>query len=273
MESHKIILITGASSGIGMSAAFRLLAAGQKVYAAARRLERMTALKDAGATLLNMDVTDEASMQEGIGRIIAEQGRIDVLVNNAGYGYFGPLETVPQEEARRQFDVNVFGLARLTQLVLPYMREQGGGRIINVASMAGHFCEPRGDWYHATKYAVVGLSGCLRMEVRDFGIKVVLIEPGAIRSEWSGIAMQHLEETTEGTPYEEGAKRQAGLFRWAYSHLASSPEKVSKAIFKAATAPNPHISYRMGMGSKATRALKAVLPARAFDAIMIKTFG
>ena len=118
MESHKIILITGASSGIGMSAAFRLLAAGHKVYAAARRLERMTALKDAGATLLNMDVTDEASMQEGIGRIIAEQGRIDVLVNNAGYGYFGPLETVPQEEARRQFDVNVFGLARLTQLVL-----------------------------------------------------------------------------------------------------------------------------------------------------------
>ncbi|MBO4570824.1 MAG: SDR family NAD(P)-dependent oxidoreductase [Bacteroidales bacterium] len=256
-----------------MSAAFRLLAAGNTVYAAARRMERMTALRDAGAILLQMDVTDDAALEKGVARVIAEQGRIDILINNAGYGSFGPLETVPEEEARRQFDVNVFGLARLTQLVLPYMREKGSGRIINVASMAGHFCEPRGDWYHATKYAVVGLSECLRMEVRDFGIKVVLIEPGAIRSEWSTIAMNNLEAVTEGTAYEEGSRRQAKLFKWAYSHLASSPEKVSKAIFKAATAPRPRLSYRMGLGSHATRALKAVLPARAFDSMMIKVFG
>ena len=273
MKDSKVILITGASSGIGMSAAFRLLAAGHKVYAAARRVERMSALQDVGAILLSMDVTDEASLEAGVNRILEEQGRIDVLVNNAGYGSFGPLETVPAEEARRQFDVNVFGLAKLTQLVLPSMREHGEGRIINVASMAGHFCEPRGDWYHATKYAVVSLSECLRMEVRDFGIKVVLIEPGAIRSEWSGIAMDHLEEVTAGTIYEEGARRQSKLFRYAYSHFASSPEKVSKAIFKAATVARPRLSYRMGMGSKATRALKAVLPARAFDSMMIKVFG
>ena len=273
MESHKVILITGASSGIGMSAAFRLLAAGHTVYAAARRVERMTALKDAGAILLPLDVTDEAALEEAVARILDEQGHIDVLVNNAGYGSFGPLETVPCEEARRQFDVNVFGLASLCQLVLPAMRRQGEGRIINVASMAGHFCEPRGDWYHATKYAVVGLSGCLRMEVRDFGVKVVLIEPGAIRSEWSTIAMNNMEAVTEGTAYEAGARRQAKLFRWAYSHFASSPEKVSKAIFKAATAARPRLSYRTGLGSHATRALKALLPARAFDSLMIKVFG
>ena len=256
-----------------MSSAFRLLASGHKVYAAARRIERMSALRDAGATLIPLDVTDEESLSAAVARILEEQGRIDILINNAGYGSFGPLETVPAEEARRQFDVNVFGLARLTQLVLPSMRERGSGRIINVASMAGHFSEPRGDWYHATKYAVVGLSECLRMEVRDFGIKVVLIEPGAIRSEWSTIAMNNLEAVTEGTSYEEGARRQAKLFRWAYSHMASSPEKVSRAIFKAATAPRPHLSYRMGLGSHATRALKAVLPARAFDSMMIKIFG
>lgn len=268
-----IILLTGASSGIGRAAVVRLLSQGHTVYCAARRVERMADLAEQGAHLLAMDVTDDASMQQGVDTLLAEQGRVDVLVNNAGYGSFGPLECVPLEEARRQFDVNVFGLARLTQLLLPVMRAQGGGRIVNVASMAGHFCEPRGDWYHATKYAVVALSECLRMETRGMGIRVSLIEPGAIRSEWSDIAMNHLEETCRDTVYAAGAARQSRLFRWAYARLATSPEVIARAITHAATARRPRLSYRRGLGATTAPLLKHLLPARLFDALMCRIFG
>ena len=177
------------------------------------------------------------------------------------------------EDARRQFDVNVFGLARLTQLVLPVMRGQGGGRVVNVASMAGHFCEPRGDWYHASKYAVVALSQCLRMDTHDMGIRVSLIEPGAIRSEWSDIAMDHMEESVRGTVYECGAHRQSTLFRWAYSRLATSPEVIAKAIFRASTSRRPRLSYRRGLGASVMPLLNAILPQRWFEALMRKVFG
>jgi len=273
MFKAKVVLITGASSGIGMSAAERLLKKGCIVYAAARRVERMVSLEEKGAHLLKLDVTDEASISAGIAKIIAEQGRIDVLVNNAGYGYFGPLEQVPLDEARRQFDVNVFGLASLCQKVLPYMRERRKGRIVNVASMAGHFCEPRGGWYHATKYSVVALSECLRMEVAPFRIKVSLIEPGAIRSEWSDIAMKHMEECCAGTPYEKSAANQARLFRWAYEKFASSPEIIAKAIVRASTSICPRLHYRKGFGSKSFIFFKTVLPERWFEAILGKLFN
>lgn len=269
----KVILITGASSGIGKSAALELLARGNIVYAAARRVERMADLEAAGAVVLGMDVTDEASLCAGVERIIAEQGRIDVLVNNAGYGYFGALETVSMDEARRQFDVNVFGLARLCQLVLPHMRSAGSGRIANVASMAGHFCEPRGDWYHATKYSVVALSECLRMEVRPFGIKVVLIEPGAIRSSWCDIAMDHMEECCAGTAYEAGAAKHSKLFRWAYGHFATDPKVIARAIVKASQKRRPRLHYRKGFGATAFPLCSKLLPARWFDALCGKLFG
>src|SRR5215207_11623280 len=179
-----VALITGASSGIGEATAVELLRRGFTVYGAARRVDRMAALADRGVHVIEMDVTDDASMTSGVERVIREQGRIDVLVNNAGYGSYGALEDVPLDEARRQFEVNVFGLARLTQLVLPHMRAQRDGYIVNISSMGGKIWEPLGSWYHASKFAVEGLSDSLRVEVAEFGIKVVIIEPGTIRSEW-----------------------------------------------------------------------------------------
>lgn len=269
----KVILITGASSGIGESAAKRLLEAGHTVYAAARRTERMQALADAGAHLLKMDVTDDESMQQGVDTILKEQGRIDVLVNNAGYGFYGALETVPIDEARKQFEVNVFGLARLCQLVIPGMRERKDGRIVNIASMAGHFCEPHGDWYHATKYAVVGLNDCMRMDLRNLGIKVVKIEPGAICSEWADIATGNMLKVSEGTVYEKGARKQAELYRFAYKHFGTPADKIGRTIYKACTAHRPRLTYRRGFGASFLPALTHILPARWFDALAISLFG
>ena len=270
---QKIILITGASSGIGKCAAEALLRKGHLVYAAARRVERMSDLEKAGAILLKMDVTDEKSVAEGVSRVLSEQGRIDVLVNNAGYGYFGALETVPLEEARAQFDVNVFGLASLCQAVLPQMRAQGGGRIVNVASMAGHFCEPRGGWYHASKYSVVALSECMRMEVKPFGVKVMLVEPGMIRSSWCDIAMDNLEACSAGTVYGSGAARHSKVFRWAYARFATKPEVIADAIAKASTSRRPRLHYRRGMGSTLLPVLSKILPSRCFDNILLSIFG
>jgi hypothetical protein len=166
----KIALVTGASAGIGEATARALVAAGYKVFAGARRLDRMAGLAALGATLLKLDLTDDASIVAAIEAIKSGAGRIDVLVNNAGYGSYGALEDVPLDEARRQFDVNVFGLARLCQLVLPIMRAQKSGKIVNVTSIGGKIWEPLGSWYHATKFAVEGLSDCLRVEVGHFGI-------------------------------------------------------------------------------------------------------
>lgn len=271
MES-KVILITGASSGIGEAAARMLLAKGNVVYAAARRIERMKGLEESGARLIRMDVTDESSMKDAVERILAEQGRLDVLVNNAGYGYYGALENVSLDEARKQFEVNVFGLARLSQLVLPAMRGRRDGRIINVASMAGHFCEPHGDWYHATKYAVVALTECLRQEVRKFGVKVIKIEPGAITSEWPDIAMKNLLESSRDTDYMEGAVKQSKLYSLCYSRFSTSPDKVGKCICRAALSRRPKLTYRKGFGSSFIPFLKVILPDRWFDALVAGLF-
>jgi NAD(P)-dependent dehydrogenase (short-subunit alcohol dehydrogenase family) len=183
---NKVAFVTGASAGIGEATARALLAAGYTVFAGARRLDRMAGLAALGATLLKLDLTDDASSVAAVEAIKSGAGRLDVLVNNAGYGSYGALEDVPLDEARRQFDVNVFGLARLCQLVLPTMRAQKSGKIVNVTSIGGKIWEPLGSWYHATKYAVEGLSDCLRVEVGRFGVDVIVIEPGAIRTEWAG---------------------------------------------------------------------------------------
>jgi NAD(P)-dependent dehydrogenase (short-subunit alcohol dehydrogenase family) len=209
-NSLKTALVTGASSGIGEATALQLSELGYTVYAAARRVERMSDLADRGIRTRSVDVTDDPSMMALVQTIIADTGRIDVLVNNAGYGLYGALEDTPIEEARRQFEVNVFGLARLTQLVLPHMRAQRDGYIVNISSMGGKIWEPLGSWYHASKFAVEGLSDSLRVEVAEFGIKVVIIQPGSIRSEWSGIAADNLEATSANTPYAAQAKLVGG---------------------------------------------------------------
>src|SRR6476619_3689489 len=179
----KVALVTGASSGIGKSIAVHLVESGWTVYAVARGVERMAALEARGIIPFAMDVTDDASMVAGVDRVITEQGQIDALVNNAGYGSYGPVEHVPIDEARRQFEVNVFGLARLTQLVTPHMRTRRRGRIVNISSIGGKLYEPLGAWYHATKFAVEGLSDSLRLELKQHGIDVAVIEPAGTKSE------------------------------------------------------------------------------------------
>ena len=203
MSDTRVALVTGASSGIGEETARLLRRDGFEVYAVARRVDRMAGLTEEGVHTFAMDVTDDASMTSGVQRVLDEQGRIDVLVNNAGYGSYGAVEDVPIDEARRQFEVNVFGLARLVQLVVPHMRDQKSGRIINISSIGGKFYEPLGAWYHATKFAVEGFSDSLRLELAPFGIHVVIVEPGPIITEWNTIARDSLVETSRGGAYEE----------------------------------------------------------------------
>lgn len=265
-NSPKTALITGASSGIGEATALHLAELGYTVYAGARRLERMSDLVDRGIRAKTVDVTDDASMTALVEAIIAETGRIDVLVNNAGYGLYGALEDVPIEEARRQFDVNLFGLARLTQLVLPHMRQQHDGYIVNVSSMGGKIWEPLGSWYHASKFAVEGLSDSLRVEVAEFGIKVVIIQPGTIRSEWSGIAADQLEASSASTPYARQAKLVgAGLRGVDQMRLASGPEVVGEAIARAVQSPRPRTRYVVGGGARGILLAERILPDRGFD--------
>jgi NAD(P)-dependent dehydrogenase (short-subunit alcohol dehydrogenase family) len=269
MKNGKVILITGASSGIGFDSAQTLAKQGHRVYAAARRTELMEPLKAYGVKVIGMDVTDEESMKLGVETVIQAEGRIDVLINNAGYGYFGAIENVPLEEARRQLEVNVFGLARLTQLVLPYMRKQRSGRIINTSSIAGKMVFYMGGWYNVTKYSVEALSDALRMEMKPFGIDVVMIEPGAIKTDWGVIAARHLMESSVGTAYEQIGTQWAKNMDWFYkTNWLSAPEVVTKAISRAVNSRHPKARYCRGRISITGRVLHALLPARWWDALM-----
>ena len=267
-------LVTGASSGIGEDVARRLQALGYTVYGAARRTDRLRALAADGIRPLTMDVTDDASMTAGVNRILEETGRIDVLVNNAGYGSFGAVEDVPMDEARRQFEVNVFGLARLTQLVAPHMRAQGSGTIINVSSIGGRLTTPLGGWYHATKYAVEALSDALRMELRPFGIDVVVIEPGCIRTAWWAIAADHLEATASGSAYADQIRAVAGTMRSESNQRRYSPPAViARAIGKIVTARRPRTRYAVGFMARPLIAARRILTDRAFDRLIGAAFG
>ena len=264
----KVILVTGASSGIGFDAAVALAKQGHRVYAAARRVERMEPLKAFGVVPLRMDVTDDASMEAGVRTVLEAEGRIDALVNNAGYGYFGAIENVPLEEARRQLEVNVFGLARLCQLVLPSMRAQGSGRIVNISSVAGKAVLYFGGWYHVSKFSVEALSDALRMELKPFGIDVSMIEPGGIKTNWGIIAADHLAESSKDTPYEAEGLRESETMRKAYSmRLLSNPSVVTRAISKAVNSRHPRARYRVGFGAGTLLFLHAILPTRWWDAL------
>src|SRR3954468_20945524 len=232
----RVALVTGGSSGIGERTAVRLSEAGFATYAVARRVERLRALGDAGVTTFAMDVTDDTSMTSGVERMLGEHGRVDVLVNNAGYGSYGAVENVSIDEARRQFEVNMFGLARLTQLVTPGMRERGEGRIINVGSVGGKFYEPLGAWYHATKFAVEGFSDSLRLELAPYGIRVVIVEPGPIRTEWNEVGRAPLGSSSAGTPYEHQAEGVRARMAAGDGPMMSGPDVVGRKIARAATA-------------------------------------
>lgn len=268
-RNNQIILLTGASSGIGYDTAVALAKQGHKVYAAARRVERMEPLREWGIVPIQMDVTDEASMRQGVQTLLDREGRIDVLINNAGYGFFGAVENVPMEDARNQLEVNIFGLARLCQLVLPTMRKQHSGRIVNIASVAGKSVIYYGGWYHVSKYAVEALSDALRIETQPFGIDVVIIEPGAIKTNWGIIAADHLAETSKDTAYSETGAMMARNLRGMYeSSSISDPSVVRKAICRAVNARRPRPRYRIGRLSSTMVFFHGLLPTRWWDSIV-----
>ena len=265
----KTVLVTGASSGIGAAIALRLIDDGWRVYVGARRIDRMEGLAARGAIPLSLDVTDDASMAAAIATIRSKSGHLDALINNAGYGAFGSLEETPPAEGRRQFDVNVFGVARLTQLALPMMRERREGAIVNITSMGGKIYEPFGSWYHASKFAVEGMSDCLRLELE------ALRHPGhhhrarAIRTEWAGIAKQGLLATSGNGPYAEGARNHARLLAGAdTSRIVARPEAVAKVVAKALSARNPRPRYAAAGGAGPILFFRKILPDRLFDRFM-----
>jgi NAD(P)-dependent dehydrogenase (short-subunit alcohol dehydrogenase family) len=269
LNASAVALVTGASAGIGAATVRQLLKDGYTVYAAARRVKRMQPLAEAGARLLAMDVTDDAQMVAGMDRIIADRGRIDVLVNNAGYGAYGAIEDVPLSEGRHQFEVNLFGLARLTQLALPHMRAQRSGRIVNVTSMGGKIYEPLGAWYHASKFAVEGLSDCLRLELAEFGIDLIVIQPGGIRTAWGDISAGHLLAASGDTAYAPQAKRHARLLRYSESGLPlSEPEVVARTISQALKSRRPRTRYATGYMAKPMLFIRKWASDRLFDWIM-----
>ena len=274
--AKKVALVTGASSGIGEATALRLEERGFIVYAGARRTERMAALKNAGVHVISLDVTDDGSATKAVDTIIAAEGRIDLLVNNAGYGSYGAVEEVPLSEAQAQLDVNLLGLARMTQKVLPYMRAQKSGTIINISSVGGQFATPLGAWYHASKYAVEGLSDAMRLELKRFGINVVVIEPGSIQTEWGAIAADHLRAMSGQGPYAEQANAMAASLDASSKPgywLASRPDVVAKAVTKAATARRPRTRYAVGFGAKPLIWTSRLTPDRAFDALIKRASG
>ena len=268
----KVILITGASSGMGYQTARILAEQGHRVYGAARRVEKIEELAPYGVQALRLDITDEQSVTQVVQTLIEREGRIDVLINNAGYGYFGAIEDVPISDAKHQFEVNIFGLARITQEVLPYMRVQKSGRIVNLASVAGHVTLAFGAWYNATKYALEAFSDALRMEVKPFGIDVVIIEPGAIRTDWGIIAADHLRDVSKGGAYEQDGSRVAeGLRRIYLSKIPTNPAVISRKIAKAAVCRCPRTRYRTGRGAKAMVFFHQILPTRLWDYLVVKS--
>lgn len=267
MSNKKVILITGASSGIGKATALQLIKDGHTVYGAARRVEKMQELTDAGGHIIEMDVMDEAQLEAGVNQVIKEQGKIDVLINNAGYANYGSVEETPIADARRQFEVNIFGLARLTQLVIPHMRKQKSGKIINISSMGGKIYTPLGAWYHATKHALEGWSDCLRLELKPFHIDVVIIEPGAIVTEFGAVMVEPMLERSGNGPYSDMTHALAKATRGSYEKegAASPPSVIAGVISKAIKSSRPRTRYVAGKLAQPLMFIRKYLGDRIFD--------
>lgn len=270
------VLITGCSSGIGEATARRLLAAGHTVYATARRPQTLEHLAADGARVLALDVTDEDSMVAAVAAIIADHGRVGALVNNAGYGAYGAIEDVDLATVRAQFETNVFGMARLTQLVLPSMRDHGSGRIIMMSSMGGRFTFPFGGYYHASKYALEAFSDALRFEVKPFGIRVSIIEPGLITTRFSATAAGMLGAATPAQSAYAGAAKvvDAAIARsYANPKMTAGPDAVATAVAHAVSARRPRTRYVVTRAARALITARALTPGRAWDRIVAASFG
>ena len=261
--TQRTALVTGASSGIGEATALRLAAKGITTYAAARRTERMEHLKKQGIRVLPLDVTDAASIERCVAVVEAERGGIDILVNNAGYGSYGSIEEVPLEEARRQVEVNLFGLAALTQRAIPHMRLQRWGKILNVTSIGGLQAFPYGGWYHATKFAVEGLSSALRQELKPFDVDVILIRPGAIKTEWKDIAVDSLQKVSGNGPYAAAVHALYKMFTGPrVEGMAADPSVIADAIAHAITTRRPKSAY---MAPRAARIMMRLVKLMGSD--------
>ena len=275
----KVVLVTGCSSGIGRATAEHLAVRGWTTYASARRIESIAGLERAGCRLLALDVTDEASMASAAAAIEDEHGAVGVLVNNAGYSQSGAIEEVRIDEVRRQFETNVFGLVRMCQLVLPRMREQGWGRIVNVSSMGGTLVFPGGGFYHATKYAVEAISDALRFEVKGFGIDVVVVQPGIIRTGFADAATSAMAQaTTPGAgPYADFDAAVARATHDTYekgpmAKLGGGPEKVARTIERAISAPKPKTRYRVTPSAHLLVRQRALMTDGMWDRLMSTQF-
>lgn len=264
----KTVLITGASSGIGKATAIYLAQNGYNVYATARRIERMQELKNYGIKPLSLDVSKEEELSGCVEQILGETGRIDVLINNAGSGYYGALEDMPMSDAKYQMEVNLFAAARLIQLVLPTMRANGYGKIVNISSVGGKVTLPMGVWYHASKFALEGLSDALRKEVKPFGVDVIVIEPGGTKSEMTGLGTVYLNRVSGSTAY---AKLAAGVSKMyaATEKKASDPIVIAKLIKKGIEAKCPKTRYVGASGAKLMLFLRTMLSDRMFDKMVM----
>lgn len=269
-EMKKVILITGASSGMGKEVARKLIKDGHIVYGVARRTEKMNDLVDLGGYSLQMDITNEESIKGVVEKIIKERGRIDVLYNNAGYAVYGAVEDIDLKDARQQFEVNLFGLASITKAVLPIMRRQKSGLIMNVSSMGGKMYTPLGAWYHATKHAVEGWSDCLRLEVKQHGVDVVIIEPGAIATEFGEVLMDPMVERSKGGAYENMAHSVANAIKKSYEKGGASPTNViADVVSKAINSKNPKTRYVKGKWAKPMMWMRKHLGDKMFDKIIM----
>jgi NAD(P)-dependent dehydrogenase (short-subunit alcohol dehydrogenase family) len=277
-NTSKAVLITGCSSGIGRATAEHLAAKGWTVYATARRPESIADLQEKGCRTLALDVNDEASMAAAVGAVEEAEGAVGVLVNNAGYSQSGAVESVPDERVRAQFDTNVFGPLALTRLVLPGMREQGWGKIVNVSSMGGRFTFPGGGLYHATKHSLEALSDAMRYEVRGFGVDVILIEPGIIRTGFGEAAARELGDATAvDGPYSDfndavGKATTEVYEKGLLSRHGGPPEAVAEVIEKAISARRPKARYPVTASARALMSLHAVLPDSGWDAMLRSSF-
>jgi NADP-dependent 3-hydroxy acid dehydrogenase YdfG len=271
----KAVLITGCSSGIGHATAEHLAAEGWKVYATARRPETIADLAEKGCVTGALDVTDGRSMSAAVRKVIKAEGAVGVLINNAGYSQSGAVETVPIDQVRRQFETNVFGLLRMCQLVLPGMRDQHWGKIVNLGSMGGKVTFPGGGIYHATKYAVEALSDAMRFEVRGFGVDVVLIEPGLIVTSFGETASASVEETGDG-PYERFNRHVAKMTEAAYRgpmvKLGGGPEAVAKTIGKALKSGRPKPRYAVTPSAHLLINQRRFTPDQVWDLMMRTQF-
>jgi NAD(P)-dependent dehydrogenase (short-subunit alcohol dehydrogenase family) len=268
-EVSKAVLITGCSTGIGRATAEHLAEKGWNVYATARRPESIADLEQKGCKTLALDVTDEDSMRNAVNEVTEAESAVGVLINNAGYSQSGALETVPVDDVRRQFETNVFGLLRMSQLVLPGMRRQGWGRIVNVSSMGGKLTFPGGGAYHGTKHAVEALSDALRFEVRGFGIDVAVIEPGLIKTEFGTAAVGSMDSVSEDGPYGEFnravAEQTAGAYEGPMAKLGAGPKAVAKKIARAIGSRRPRTRYKVTPSASMILGTRRMLSDRMWD--------